>query len=190
MRELQKIYLQKIGCLDASILSTLRKNLEKTYEEFALSFEIFQDELPLSEAEYNSKRRQYKSKLIFQKLINHLKYKKYFRTLGVMDKDVYSQDLNFVFGAAFMHTSIHKLAFISVTRLAESFYSRPENTELFKLRVLKEAIHELGHTFGLNHCNNLCVMRFSNNLLDTDRKPANYCEKCFVKLKSYLNTPY
>jgi len=35
-------------------------------------------------------------------------------------------------------------------------------------RVIKEAVHELGHAFGLTHCeNSKCVMHFSNSLQDT-----------------------
>ncbi|MFQ5892664.1 MAG: hypothetical protein ACE5HW_07710, partial [Candidatus Methanofastidiosia archaeon] len=55
--------------------------------------------------------------------------------------------------------------------------------EVFLERVLKEAIHELGHTFGLRQCkNSRCVMFFSNSLWDTDYKSKEYCEIC----RSYL----
>lgn len=57
------------------------------------------------------------------------------------------------------------------------------NPELFKLRALKEALHELGHTFGLMHCpNSYCVMHFSNSIVDTDMKKAEYCFNCRFKL--------
>ncbi len=46
-------------------------------------------------------------------------------------------------------------------------------------RVVKEAIHELGHTYGLGHCRDArCIMYFSNSLLDTDRKGAAFCVNC------------
>jgi len=180
------IYLQKIGDLDDSILITLRRDLAKIYKGYNIKVKIYSKELLLSDAEYVPERRQYESKLILQKLIKSFKEKPYFRVLGVIDKDAFSKNLNFVFGTALMPTSKHRLAFISVIRLTEKFYGRSQNKKKFEIRVFKEAIHELGHTFGLKHCDNLCVMRFSNSLLDTDRKPAEYCDACSIDLKYFL----
>jgi archaemetzincin len=104
-----------------------------------------------------------------------------------MDVDIFSKFLNFVFGVADLpKNKSFGSALISVTRLREGFYRRTENVAQFEQRVLKEAIHELGHTFGLEHCENLCVMRFSNSLDDTDRKPHDFCELCLKKLNNYL----
>ncbi|WP_243679610.1 hypothetical protein [Vulcanisaeta souniana] len=55
-------------------------------------------------------------------------------------------------------------------------------------RILKEVLHELGHTFGLDHCTDppRCVMYFSNTIEDTDRKGPGYCQKCMARLRSLL----
>ena len=59
------------------------------------------------------------------------------------------------------------------------FYGLPDDAALFQHRVLKEAIHELGHTLGLSHCGNRrCVMHFSNSLSDTDIKGQDLCLNC------------
>jgi archaemetzincin len=51
--------------------------------------------------------------------------------------------------------------------------------EVLYARALKEAVHEVGHTFGLGHCHDsACVMHFSNTLADTDRKGAHPCAVC------------
>jgi archaemetzincin len=48
---------------------------------------------------------------------------------------------------------------------------------------MKEAVHELGHTYGLSHCRDIhCVMCFSNTLGDTDRKGVRFCAACEPKL--------
>jgi len=55
---------------------------------------------------------------------------------------------------------------------------------LFFERTFKELNHELGHTFGLLHCNSpRCVMNFSNSVLEVDQKSRFFCEKCQKKLK-------
>jgi archaemetzincin len=50
--------------------------------------------------------------------------------------------------------------------------------------VNKEAIHEMGHVLGLQHCTNDCVMQFSNSLDEAKAKPATLCERC----RSLLHT--
>ncbi|MBD3342132.1 MAG: archemetzincin, partial [Candidatus Lokiarchaeota archaeon] len=59
---------------------------------------------------------------------------------------------------------------------------------LFEKRILKEAIHELGHTFNLKHCKSKCVMQFSESLYEADKKPLEYCSTCKKHLRYFLST--
>lgn len=103
------------------------------------------------------------------------------KALLIADVDLYAEGLNFVFGEAEIEGS---LAIISLVRLRESFYGRSEKRDLFESRVKKEAVHELGHVFGLKHCSSpQCVMFFSNSLSDTDRKGWAFCPRCQLLLK-------
>jgi len=91
--------------------------------------------------------------------------------LGITEKDLYSGNLNFVFGLASM---MRKAAVISVARLRSDDYPK-----FFLERTIKETIHEIGHLLGLQHCNHKeCVMHLSNNMFDTDMKDKKYCELC------------
>ncbi|SNZ06888.1 archaemetzincin [Persephonella hydrogeniphila] len=104
--------------------------------------------------------------------------------LGIVSKDLYEPELNFVFGVA---SPLTKTAVISTYRLHNSFYGIPENYEIFMDRVTKEAVHEIGHTLGLGHCPNPeCVMHFSNSIEDTDRKSYYFCPSCYKKVLSSL----
>ncbi|MFQ6012653.1 MAG: archaemetzincin family Zn-dependent metalloprotease [Thermoplasmata archaeon] len=90
--------------------------------------------------------------------------------LAVTEVDLYVEPLSFVFGQADVggHAAV-----ISSRRLSS------EDPTLFRLRVLKEALHELGHNRGLNHCADpTCIMHFSNELGHTDRKGPNLCPAC------------
>ena len=184
------VELLKIGDLDQLILRKLKKNLEKAFKEFIISVNILQETILLKEAEYNPKRSQYNASKILDKINNYIQNKRSFRILGIIDKDIFSSSLNFVFGLAMSPKSEFArkpvVALISITRLRESFYRRPQINALFELRILKEAIHELGHTFNLGHCNKFCVMRFSNSLTDTDEKPPKFCDSCLEKLRSFF----
>jgi archaemetzincin len=45
--------------------------------------------------------------------------------------------------------------------------------------LLKEALHELGHTYGLRHCPDYtCVMSASNGVERIDLKRAEFCSTC------------
>ncbi|MCK4370085.1 MAG: archaemetzincin family Zn-dependent metalloprotease [Candidatus Lokiarchaeota archaeon] len=180
----------KIGDLNHSVLVKLKKKLELGFKRFNLSVNIVQEEIPLEETEYNRRKRQYNAIKILKKIIIYAQNKKIFHVLGVIDKDIFSSGLKFVFGRAIKAEGRAPespiVALISITRLRESFYGRTENKGLFELRILKEAIHELGHTFNLDHCNKLCIMRFSNSISDTDEKPQKFCEDCVNKLEIFF----
>ena len=50
--------------------------------------------------------------------------------------------------------------------------------------VLQTLTHEIGHIFGLRHCQWLaCLMQGSNHLEEADRRPLNLCPICLRKLQ-------
>lgn len=88
------------------------------------------------------------------------------KLLALCNFDAYSNGLNFVFDQA--HRT-GKVAAVYLPRLRQEFYRLEKNENLFLQRVLKEAVHEIGHAFGLGHCPiSRCVMHFSNSISDTD----------------------
>lgn len=104
------------------------------------------------------------------------------RLLGIVDVDLYVQGLNFVFGLA---EPLGRRALVALPRLRPTFYGEPSDDRLFVERVIKEAVHELGHTYGLEHCSDRqCVMAFSNSLADTDLKAATFCSLCTRRLRA------
>jgi len=171
------IYLVPIGDVEESVLEILKEPLKK---EFGLECKVV-DKIEIPKKSYNESRQQYYSTAILDELRKVYKDDTE-RILGIIDRDLFVPRLNFVFGEA--STGIRPSAIISIMRLRQEFYGLPENDELFKKRIITEAVHELGHTYQLQHCFNLkCVMFFSNSLSDTDRKGYNFCEDCQKLLK-------
>jgi archaemetzincin len=122
---------------------------------------------------YNHVRDQYR----VERLLEATRQAVAGRVLGVVDLDLYAEGLNFVFGMA---DTPGRAAVISVSRLHDSIAEAR-----FQARVFKEAVHELGHTLGLAHCQHAkCVMYFSNTLADTDHKGADFCVECRTRLEA------
>ncbi|MHA1460340.1 MAG: archaemetzincin family Zn-dependent metalloprotease [Promethearchaeota archaeon] len=184
----KKIYLQRIGDIDPGILIILKKDLKRFFKKYRIKIVVLPDQLPLLESEFESYDRHYDGIEVKKRLITRIKNKTYHRIIGVMDLDIFTKKLEKIYGVADQPKKKKSFgrALITVTRLREEFYGRTKNIALFEQRVVKEAIHELGHTFGLEHCENLCVMRFSNSLEDADKKPLDYCDVCLKKLNLYL----
>ena len=58
-------------------------------------------------------------------------------------------------------------------------YGLPENEPLLRARLDTEAVHELGHTFGLLHCPEpTCVMHASTYVEGIDQKESRFCTAC------------
>ena len=107
--------------------------------------------------------------------------------LIITDVDLYMPDLNFVFGLA---DAKKKVCIISLTRLKNEFYGLKPDYRLLIERAMKEAVHELGHTWGLAHCPDArCVMHFSDSLKDTDNKRSTFCRSCRDALRHRYDKP-
>lgn len=186
----KKVYLQKIGPVNESILFKLKKSLVWAFREYNLSVKLLSYELPLLYNEFDKFKKQYDGDQILNRLKTYGESKQFFRVLGVIDQDIFSALVDYRFGCAkFSENPSHGVALISISRLKEKFYDRAGNMHLFELRILKEALHELGHTFGLSlkdHCENHCVMNFSPTVSKIEEKPSFFCESCTNKLDAYL----
>jgi archaemetzincin len=165
---------------DEDIISTLKKTLSEEFDGYSIVTAS-----PIKEISqlvlFDKQRNQWKSNDILQWLSNI--YKPSFKSgtittkiLAICDFDAYSGSLNFVLGEAYIDGSISA---IYLQRLRQKFYGLKPDDSLFYKRIVKEAVHELGHAFGLNHCKNIrCVMHFSNSLSDTDIKTSHFCNVC------------
>jgi len=141
---------------------------------------IRKDSLQLPKETYDPIRDQYHSSRILLYIeAQHHRFDAD-RILGVAGVDLYVPGLNFVVGEALGRG---RSAIISLFRLRQDFYGASQDRELYLGRASKEAIHEIGHTISLGHCNDpRCVMFFSNSIVDTDGKGSAFCRSCLKKV--------
>jgi archaemetzincin len=121
---------------------------------------------PLPPEAFMELRNQYNAMTIIKHLSNN-RPGKTMKILGVTTKDLCNPILTYVFGEAYMNGAA---AVLSCYRLHRGRESEFAPREVFLERVVKVALHEIGHTFNLPHCHSgRCVMRASNTPRRTGR---------------------
>jgi archaemetzincin len=136
------------------------------------------------EKTYDFNRRQYNSSQILLQLINSAPADT-LNILGVVAVDLFIPILTYVFGEAQL-SGIGAL--VSMHRLNNRLYGLPDNNHLLRERLNKEAIHELGHTFGLLHCSTPgCVLSPSTYVEDIDQKKDQVCHECRAHIASHVS---
>lgn len=154
--------LDALEHLAATLARTFRTPCRIRPETFDVAFAL------------DERRQQYYSTAILQRMekVSDLDA----RILGVTACDLYVPVLTFVFGEAQLDGNC---AVVSTARLHEEVYGLPPHEDLHRERLVKEAAHELGHTFGLRHCGDWrCVMSSSHGVERLDVKGAEFCASC------------
>ena len=128
---------------------------------------------------FDKQRNQCDSFKLLGWLLKKFKHNKKTKILALFDIDAYSSAFDFVFGEAYYQG---RIAAVYLPRLRQEFYGLKPNSSLFYERLVKEAVHELGHIFGFVHCKNTrCVMHFSISLHCVDTKDRTFCQSCIKK---------
>jgi archaemetzincin len=176
------IYVVPIELEDHSYLETMEKFISETFDR-----RIKRKKLRINANDaFDPNRGQFNSSLILRQLITTPPPDAE-RILGVLDVDLFIPILTFVFGEAQLKGIG---AVVSSHRLHNRFYGLPENREATTDRLLKEAVHELGHTFGLIHCTEpRCVMHSSTYVENIDQKLAEFCSQCQKSIKAERKGP-
>jgi archaemetzincin len=159
-----KVTIVPIGNVEEAILKSIAVEISQ----------IFNSQITIAprkkvpNSAYNPKRGQFNA----HEFIEMAKQEEGEKTLAITHVDIYARNMNFVFGQAELNG---KACVVSTYRLRAELGL----DGLLIKRACKEAIHELGHTLGLQHCSDKsCVMCFSSNIEGVDAKNASFCSTC------------
>jgi archaemetzincin len=165
------LQLLTIGDLDGRLLGKLGPALART---FRVPCEVLPGCLD-PEFAYHGERQQYHSSEILQAMQGYVRRESW-RILGIAAVDLYIPILTFVFGEAQVGGPC---GLVSTHRLRQEFYGLPLDAQILQERLLKEAVHEIGHTLDLTHCDDYqCAMAPSHAIEWIDLKNTALCNLC------------
>ena len=171
------VYLLAVGTIDASLLENLRVQLPK---RLPIACEIFPRRLDPTPS-YHAERQQFHASHILH-CMHSLVRPSDWRVLAVAEVDLYIPILKYVFGEAEMGGPC---AVVSACRLRQEFYGLDQDDSLLRERLLKEALHEFGHTLNLRHCQDYqCAMASSHSVEWIDLRENQLCDACRYELES------
>jgi archaemetzincin len=166
-----QIHIATIGHVAPALVSAVGRALEQEFHARVKNH----NHAVNPEAAFSATRGQYDSSLLLEALHEEIGDKDD-KLLGVTDLDLFVPIFTFVFGEAQLNG---RVALASLYRLRNGFYGLPDDEDLLRERLIKEAVHEVGHTFGLVHCERpSCVMHASSGVEEVDLKGASLCGKC------------
>ncbi|HEX7832810.1 MAG TPA: archaemetzincin family Zn-dependent metalloprotease [Thermoanaerobaculia bacterium] len=166
----RRLVLIPIGAVSDDTLLHLKSELA-----VHLRREVFIGEgVPLPASAYRVERNQYLGEALLKELETR-DSPDATRVIGIIDGDAYAPGLNFIFGQA---RKPGRFAVVALSRLRQGLTDRPDDVQRFRARAAKVATHEIGHTFGLSHCEDReCVMHFANSVFELDDSGSRYCER-------------
>jgi len=177
---MKPLQLLPIGAVDAVLLKDLAAALSTIFQ---LPCQILGSSLDPEFAFHGECQQYHSSELLFgmQAWVRGEAW----RLLGVTGVDLYIPILTFVFGEAQMGGLC---SVVSLHRLRQEFYGLPADHQILRDRLIKEAVHEIGHTLSLTHCEDYgCAMAPSHAVEWIDLKNAGLCSACAFKVGEGLH---
>jgi len=176
---MEKIILVIISNIDSRYVTALKAILETTFDRgVEISYQI--GDLKYA---YDHTRNQYLSPRLLSRL-RRIKKASNDKLMAVTNLDLYSPGYDFIYGEADVKAG---LATLSINRLMGSTADGLPDTCLFTERIIREAVHEVGHLYGLVHCKNpKCVLRTCTCAAEVDEAGNGLCDGCLHTLNANL----
>lgn len=173
MNKSDKIVISPIGDIPEWITKTISKKVRVFFGFETVVIPLLAN---LSFA-YDEDRKQYHSTKILEKLEQQAP-ENTVKILGITQEDLFIPILTHVYGEAQLDGTA---CVVSLARLLTG-----TGLDVFDTggaRMIKEAVHELGHCFNLRHCKDpMCLMHYCRKVEDVDKKISQFCRYCDILL--------
>lgn len=179
MKHAGSIIVSPIGDIPAWMTDTIARDVGEFFG-FSSRVERLLDDISFA---FSEERSQYHSTIILDALEKHAPEHSV-KVIAVTKEDLFIPILTHVYGEAQLGG---KACIISIARLIQGL----EFDIVTKgcKRIVKEAIHELGHTFDLRHCEDeMCIMHYCRRIEDVDQKSSQFCRYCNIFLADNIKT--
>ncbi|MGA8181493.1 MAG: archaemetzincin family Zn-dependent metalloprotease [Desulfobacterales bacterium] len=176
--DLQTIIISPIDNIEAGIHTSIGREIHRTFG-FHTEMKPLLEDVNFA---FDPGRGQYYSTVILEKLAIRLPAQNV-KVIAITQVDLFIPILTHVYGEAQL---AGRACIVSTFRLKEGLspVNIPEN---YEKRLVKEALHELGHTFNLRHCRDKsCIMHYCRSIRDVDRKSDQLCRYCKILLEDEL----
>ena len=172
------IIISPIGEFSSELIEAVARDIKRVFG-FSTDTESVLPDLSFA---LDKNRNQYHSTLILEQLATNCPARA-IRVIAIAQVDLFIPILTHVYGEAQLGGTA---CIVSTYRLNEG-RSATNIAQKFIDRVVKEVIHELGHTFKLRHCpERTCIMHYCRNEEDVDRKSDQLCRYCKIMLEDEI----
>ena len=168
------ILISPVGDLSTELVEAIAGEIQRVFG-FSTSIDCILDDLSFA---LDHNRNQHHSTMILEQLAASAPGQAA-KVIAIAQVDLFIPILTHVYGEA----QLGGIACVVSTFRLNEGRSGMNISPKYIERIVKEAIHELGHTFDLRHCPEAtCIMHYCRNEEDVDRKSNALCRYCKVML--------
>ncbi|MBL8148689.1 MAG: hypothetical protein JNN15_02050 [Blastocatellia bacterium] len=171
------IAIQPLGKVDSKLIEHVKHEIQKVYKGEL----IVLSPVPLPKEAYYAPRNRYRAEKLA--LLFDGQSKQYSKIVVITDKDISTTKADIIDWGIFGYSLLgRRPAIVSTFRLAKAGKGKR-----FYERLAKLVYHELGHTFGVDHCPNVgCYMQDVKGKIAVVDNWKSFCSTCQNLLSKQL----